>query len=110
MIAIKYKNNDVIRNLISQCSNLNYQNALGETALMIAARSNNMQAAQLLLKRKARVDLKNIYGEDAIKLVNQENNDLLNMLVTYRSNQDNSSSSSKNVMVKQNTLKDIIKK
>lgn len=109
MIAIKYKNNDIIRNLISQCGNINYQNVSGETALMIASKFNNIQAVQLLLKRKAKVEFKNIYGEDAIKLANQENTDLLNLLVTYKSTQE-SSSSTKNVLVKQNTLKDIVKK
>lgn len=104
----------------SKYLDINAVNFEGDTALMLAAKHNNLEACKWLIKAKANIEIKNILGEDAIKLAHNSSSELINLLVTYKNsesnkalvanNSSNTINNKGNMLQKQNTLKGVNKK
>ena len=65
---------DIVQQLISKKVDINAQDSLGNTALMIATRHNDADMISLLLKNKAKHLIQNKKKQTAINLVQLQNN------------------------------------
>lgn len=57
MLAIQKGHNDLVNLLLTYGADVNKQTKMGDTAVISAARSNNLEALKLLLNRNANVDV-----------------------------------------------------
>ena len=62
--------------------NIDTHNLFGETALMVAVRSNHIDVVRLLLKNKSNINAKNIHGRNSLMLaVESQNVDMVKLLI-----------------------------
>ena len=70
----KQGNDDIFRLLLESCANVNLQDQLGKTALMIAIASNHNKAVSMLLEHGAHLDMQDNEGNTALITAASKNN------------------------------------
>ena len=94
MLAVKNKNEKIVKALLEAGANSNIQNNLGMTALMFACNIYLVEIVQLLLSHNANVHLKNSEGKSALDMVSY-NKELIDLLTKYSNTNESNTNESK---------------
>jgi ankyrin repeat protein len=106
ILATTKKNIQIVKILIDQKANVNYQNVGGATALHVASRNGNIDIARLLLSANADVNIKDAYGYTPIlRAIMNSDIEMFLMLIEFGAKCEISDIKSFNINIKKDNQK-----